>query len=153
MITIAAAALVVLGFGQIAALISIFYGYMFPGIPTPVIWILGTPMFLASISMFAIAYLALEGGEEVVGVEAITLLSIYFVCEALIYWTSVGYSVFNRLKSVDSSAPIRHKLDKAAEVATERHIQYTEEHYQMLKEARDAALKAAALAEALHKRE
>ena len=68
----------------------------------------------------------------------------------------ISYIIHKKIRErVDRKIPqgVEAKLDEAAEVATERHVQYTEEHYQMLKEARDAALKAAALAEALHKRE
>lgn len=149
MVETIAAFCVGIGFAEAAALMAVLFRYAIPRAPL-VFRLLLLPGMLASIaSMFGIGWVALTGEDQVFGIEAIAVLGIYFIAQFFVWWIFVCYAVYHswrrRRISARTAERIEGKVDTAAEVATTRHIQYTDEHMRMLIQTRTAAKEAARL--------
>lgn len=92
------AALVVLGLGELAALLGILFRYAIPRAPRVFHILLFVPMVTASASCFAFAWMALAGERQVAGIDVLVVLTIYFICEGATMWLLVIYSIYWHLK-------------------------------------------------------
>ena len=93
-----AATLVILGFGEIAALLGILFRYAIPRAPALFRVLLFAPMITASVACFALAFMLLTNAREVFGLEILHMAAVYFACEGLVLWTLVAYAVYWNLK-------------------------------------------------------
>jgi len=92
------AGLVVLGLGEIAALIGILFRYAIPRAPVVFHVLLAPPMLICAAVCFALAGMALDGDTVVFGLDALALLVIFFFCEGFWIWGLVGYAVYHQVR-------------------------------------------------------
>ncbi len=93
-----AAAFVITGLGELAALLGILFRYAIPRSPRIFHVLLFVPMVLASVSCFVLAWLALSGEQEVAGANGLTLILVFFFAEGAVYWILVSYAVYHHLR-------------------------------------------------------
>jgi hypothetical protein len=98
-LAVAATALVLLGLGMLAALVGILFRHAIPRAPVLFHGLLVVPMLLSSFSCFVIAFMALSGVREVFGVDALGVLTVYFVSQVLVWWTLNAYAVYHFYRS------------------------------------------------------
>jgi hypothetical protein len=93
--TFGAIILVILGFGLLAEFIALATRYGMPRAPQvfrlPAIIGVG----VSAVCCLAIAWLALEGGGEVIGLNVLVLLLLFFTAQALTWWTFVAYGIYH----------------------------------------------------------
>ncbi len=97
-LTVAALALVVLGLGELAAMLGIQFRYAIPRAPWFFRLILFPPMLGCVASTLTLSWVALSGAEEVLGLDPVWLFAIYVVCQAMTFWTLVAYAVYHHLR-------------------------------------------------------
>lgn len=137
---------------QFAAFLAIVFRYAIPQAPWFFRAALTPPMLASMSSIFGIGVIALTGDETVLGLDAISLLAIYFIAVFFTWWTFVAYAFYHvlrrRRRRARSELRTEAKIDEAAAIAARRHNQYTDEHMRMLEQTKQAAEKAANLSEA-----
>ena len=95
MLALIAAVLIVLGLGELAALLAVLYRYAIPRAPKIFHWLLLLPMLAVCGSSFALAWMALAGPDEVLGATAIVLLLVHFGAQACVFWILDFYAIYH----------------------------------------------------------
>ncbi len=98
MLIVISLALLALGLGELAALCGIWLRYAIPRAPKVFHWLLLVPMLASSTAAFALAWIALTGGESFFGVQVLVLLLARFAGAASWVWTLVAYAVYWHLR-------------------------------------------------------
>lgn len=96
---LAVAALVLVGTGQLAVSVEIFMRYAMPGAPMSFRVVRILPLIVSSLCCFSLAWVALTGKTDLVGISTLGLLAIFFICDGLAYWILVAYAVYRWWRS------------------------------------------------------
>lgn len=91
--------LLVLAFGQLAALVSIMLRYAFPRAPLFFRLAAALPLCISTAMAFVLSWMALTGVDVVLNLDALGVLLIFFIAKAFIWWLLVGYAVYCRVRN------------------------------------------------------
>ncbi len=91
-------ALGVLGLGQLAALLGVWYRYAIPRAPVLFRILAVLPMLTSSTMAFVLTWMFLSGTKVVLGLGFLQIESIYFTAAATWTWTFVAYAVYFHLR-------------------------------------------------------
>lgn len=99
MLVLTVVSLLVLAFGQLAALVSIMLRYAFPNAPVVFRVLVSIPLSVSTAIAFALSWMALTGVDVILKVDALGFLLIFFMAKAFVWWLFVAYAVYCRVRN------------------------------------------------------